>query len=206
MALENIVIGSELSPQDFVFNEATQMFELNLADGMARNPSGVWGINAATLEAMITAAVNAAGGHPPAPRVRLRPPDWRHPGPEAVTEAVLDGVVTGRNVGPGLCLAVQRDEPDHVVVVANLGPELYFDPQGRIRVAFRPRWRWLDVCLVCVVVAVTLFAGWAIGWPPGGSRTASRGCTTQTTLRRLNGPFRSTKRRRQSRTVNVRQH
>lgn len=62
MALENIVIGSELSPQDFVFNEATQMFELNLADGMARNPSGVWGINAATLEAMIAAAVTATGG------------------------------------------------------------------------------------------------------------------------------------------------
>ena len=80
-----------------------------------------------------------------------------------MTEAVLDGVVTGRNVGPGLCLAVQRDEPDHVVVVANLGPELYFDPQGRIRVAFRPRWRWLDVCLIVAVVAVTLFVGWALG-------------------------------------------
>lgn len=70
MALDDVVVGSELDPRDLTFNQATQMFEVRLGAGMARDGSGVWSIDPAALAAAIAAAAPAGSGGLDAPTVQ----------------------------------------------------------------------------------------------------------------------------------------
>jgi len=67
MALEDIVVGLELDPRDIRWDEVSQTFQIQLGEGMARNPAGTWSLDPAALAAAIAAAAPAAapGLQPP---------------------------------------------------------------------------------------------------------------------------------------------
>jgi len=60
MALEDVVVGTELSPVDFTWNEAAQRFELNLGAGFARGGDGPYTVDPATLAAIIAPLIDPA--------------------------------------------------------------------------------------------------------------------------------------------------